>query len=129
MRTGMMFVAAAGPLSNLLLAGIGLVTFAVMARGWPQAPAPYVLFVQCAVFMNVVLAAFNMLPVLPLDGSRVADALVPLKLRPYWQQWCQLGPLPLVAVLLLPLLLNVSLFAPLFQLTAAVMHIAATGTV
>ena len=60
--------------------------------------------------MNVLLAAFNALPIPPLDGSRVADALMPSLLRPAWEDFCRLGPIALAAVLILPRLCHVNLF-------------------
>jgi Zn-dependent protease len=52
--------------------------------------------------MNVLLALFNLLPVPPLDGSRLVDCLLPDALRPLWNAYCGLGPaawLILLAVL------------------------------
>ena len=65
---------------------------------------------ETMVFLNVVLAVFNILPIPPLDGSRVADALVPDALRPAWEGFSRLGPIALVAVIVLPRITGVSLF-------------------
>jgi Zn-dependent protease len=113
MRTGMMIVAVAGPIANLCLAAIGIVIFALLVHFRPMLLAqgqPMGALVQTMIFLNVLLAAFNALPVPPLDGSRVVDALVPNALRPAWDGFCQLGPLALGAVILVPILLGVSLF-------------------
>ena len=64
-----------------------------------------------SIFLNVALAMFNALPIPPLDGSRVADALMPEPLRPVWDGFCQLGPIALAAVIILPQLAGVNLFA------------------
>lgn len=67
-------VALAGPVSNLVLAAAGVVLFWVAA----DASGPVgrgVLF--NFVYLNVFLAAFNMLPVPPLDGGNVLTGLVP----------------------------------------------------
>jgi len=113
MRTGMMLTAAAGPIANLCLAAVCIVFLAVLARFRPEVvvpgQAPAVLL-QTMIFLNVVLAAFNALPIPPLDGSRVADALVPEAARPAWEAFCRLGPFALVAMLVLPMLAGVSLF-------------------
>ncbi|HHZ19568.1 MAG TPA: site-2 protease family protein [Firmicutes bacterium] len=64
---GMLQVAVAGPLSNIGLAAI----FGLFLRFLPQ-PDPIVLkFLAIAVAMNLSLALFNLIPIPPLDGSRV----------------------------------------------------------
>jgi Zn-dependent protease len=114
MRTGMMLTAIAGPLSNLAIA-LGCTLLVVVAirinpaAVRPAAPLGHLL--RLLICMNVMLAVFNMLPIPPLDGSRVVDALMPHALRPAWEQICQIGPFALLAVLLLPRLAEVSILA------------------
>jgi Zn-dependent protease len=113
MRTGMMFTAVAGPLANLCLSGSCVVLLAVLIRFRPEVvgfdqPAGRLLFSM--VFLNVLLAAFNALPIPPLDGSRVVDALVPEGARPAWEGFCRLAPLALAAVIVLPTLAGINLF-------------------
>ena len=81
----MMLVALAGPVSNLILSGIFLVAlkFLVLVIEMPaDTLAPRVMY--GSVFANLLLAAFNMLPIPPLDGSRVLMYLLPRDLKaPY----------------------------------------------
>lgn len=65
---------------------------------------------------------FNALPIPPLDGSRVADALVPEALRLGWEAFCRLGPLSLVAVIAVPLVLGIDLFYWPLQATQFIVH-------
>jgi Zn-dependent protease len=114
MRGGMMRVAVAGPISNLVLAVVCTGLLAALFRFWPPGLAVgETLFklLYMMVFLNVALAMFNALPIPPLDGSRVVDALVPESLRPAWHGFCQLGPLALGAVIILPAIAGFSLFA------------------
>ena len=67
-------VAAAGPLANLL----ALVCAGALAHWRLIAPGFALAFIQT----NLVLLAFNLLPALPLDGGRIAYALLSVKLRP-----------------------------------------------
>lgn len=80
----MLWVALAGPMSNVLLA----VAFALIYRYMSglylgssilKIIKPLFLMVQTSVVINLGLACFNLLPVPPLDGSHVLEAFLPLE--------------------------------------------------
>jgi Zn-dependent protease len=101
MSTGMMITAAAGPFSNLVLALTCALLYTLIQRFALQQPALMQLL-EVGFFTNVALAVFNMLPVPPLDGSRVAEGLMPLRMRPTWERFARFGPLVLIVIMLLP---------------------------
>ena len=72
MKHGVLLVAAAGPVSNLLLAVISAALLSV----FPESEAARA-FLQTCVLLNVLLFLFNLLPIPPLDGSKVAYGLIP----------------------------------------------------
>jgi Zn-dependent protease len=96
----------------------GLTRFAGAHISGPHAETGYVVAYQFAasiVTINILLACFNLLPIPPLDGSRILDAAMPSAFRPYWNQLAMLGPLMLAAVVLVPTLLGFNLLAwPLY---------------
>ncbi|MCY1083688.1 site-2 protease family protein [Archangium lansingense] len=101
MRTGMMITAAAGPISNLILAALSAliygITFRINPSFLPTNPG-LEFFLQIMLVANVGLAIFNLLPVPPLDGSRIVEGLLPYRLQGHWQKVLALGPLLLLAV-------------------------------
>lgn len=81
-KRDMLWVAAAGPFSNLLMAlawGLALKLGARLAPGNPAA-AWLVLAGASGVFFNVIFMVLNLLPLPPLDGGRIAVSLLPQRL-------------------------------------------------
>lgn len=70
-KWGPVAVALAGPLSNLSLA----LVFGILVRFFPGTAAG--LFFSVIVYANVLLAIFNLVPIPPLDGSKLLYALIP----------------------------------------------------
>ncbi|MEO6716201.1 MAG: site-2 protease family protein [Novosphingobium sp.] len=82
-RGGMMLVAAAGPATNLVLAGLGAVLLGLLVRsfnGSQLSPSPEKFVADNLInFMqiNIFLALFNLLPIPPFDGSHIVEGLLP----------------------------------------------------
>lgn len=76
-RGGAGKIAAAGPISNFLIA----IVFGILLRLAIQLPGalsgPLVLFFGLIVYINILLAVFNLVPLPPLDGSKVLYAFLP----------------------------------------------------
>jgi Zn-dependent protease len=90
----MALVAVAGPATNLLLA-LGCVAWLI--HGSVDGTLRDV--VIRAFEVNVVLGVFNLIPIPPLDGSRIVAALMPRALHARWSQLDQVGMIALFAVI------------------------------
>jgi Zn-dependent protease len=87
-KSGMIWVALAGPGANLLMA-IGWLTIMVIAINMN---IPILIEMgRVGILVNCVLAVFNLLPIPPLDGSRVISALLPNRLSYQYNQLEQYG--------------------------------------
>jgi Zn-dependent protease len=76
-RLDMVWVALAGPAINIVLATVMALAFHAMPLVPANAAKWTAANLQNAFFFNIVLAIFNMMPIPPLDGGRVAVGLLP----------------------------------------------------
>ena len=76
-RLGPIIVAIAGPLSNVFIALLCYVVFEFIFYNTGSYDGFFQSYLASAVTLNATLAAFNMLPVPPLDGSKVVISLLP----------------------------------------------------
>ncbi len=76
-RIDMVWVALAGPATNIALALVAAAAFHLLAYAPANAAQWIAENLKNALVINVVLAIFNMLPIPPLDGGRVAVGLLP----------------------------------------------------
>ena len=93
-RYGPLWVALAGPMSNLALAVVAVLVILPVRRLWPSA----MMFLYAFAFLNLILFFFNLLPIPPLDGSHVVRELFP----DVWARY--VAPLTRYAVLVFLLL-------------------------
>ena len=112
-KRDMIWVAAAGPVTNILLATVssfllrGLVAIdnpAVSGSPLAMFLEPVVLMLAFSVYINLLLAIFNMIPVPPLDGGRVLVGLLPNRQA---AAWARIEPYGMVIIILLVFFTNI----------------------
>ena len=121
-KRSLLLIALAGPASNLVVAALaglpirlGLIPFwhpfvgsgtaARWAEVWTRTPADLIgLFLGTIVLLNVLLAVFNMLPIPPLDGSKVLMGLLPDNLARQYQRLEPWGMGILMLIIIAPYL-------------------------
>ena len=98
LRLGMMVVAAAGPLTNVILAYLYIWIYKLgflpgLSYVW-----------QWAILFNIALCVFNLMPIPPLDGSRIVMGILPRPLAYYYSQLERFGLIIVVVLLQLGML-------------------------
>jgi Zn-dependent protease len=117
-RTAMAIVAAAGPISNVIMAALagvfirfGFVDFPPTSSGEILPSLSFLVFEF--IWINLILAFFNLIPIPPLDGSKILFAILPIELAYRLRPLEQYGFLLLMGVVFLaPGVLNVLVGAP-----------------
>jgi len=100
-KRDMIWVAAAGPGANLLmlLGWFGIATF--FATFSPTAPVIFIVLVaKAGIFVNALLMVFNLFPLLPLDGGRILEGLLPNRIAYQFSRLEPYGMFILVALIL-----------------------------
>lgn len=123
-RRGMMWVALAGPLANVTVAWVSNLLLRLLQALDPLAVDPswwgilrgIALLLQFSVEINLWLAAFNLIPVPPLDGSRILSGLVSSRQAVAIARMEAYGPL--VLVLLIMSGVSQVLLSPVYQVLA-----------
>lgn len=107
-RKGTLWVASAGVLANAMLAVISAALFqllaATKASGIQSQPGMLFEFLfqllAYSVIINCILALFNLIPIPPLDGSRILEMLLPAQLRMYFSRLERFGMIIIFVLLI-----------------------------
>lgn len=96
-RKGMMYTGMAGPASNFIMAAIA--GFAVRLGLFSYIPSIEAFLIYFLI-INIVLGVFNLIPIPPLDGSRVVSGILPYKLAREYNKLEQYGMIILMIIFL-----------------------------
>jgi Zn-dependent protease len=123
-RIGSALVAAAGPISNVVTALIGAIVleragwslFSMASRSFRGPAEPWVEILAMVVVINIGLAAFNLIPIPPLDGYGFVTNLLPKSMAVLLRPLETYGPLILLAIIFLgPSLLHVDILGSILR--------------
>jgi Zn-dependent protease len=104
-KTGEVIIAVAGPISNLVLAIAAALPLRYIYATGMDVPEVVVSALSTFVMLNVILAVFNLIPIPPLDGSKLLYAAMNPQTERQWRPVLeQYGFIILFAALLLPVL-------------------------
>src|SRR6186997_2679807 len=103
-RIGMAYVAAAGPLANLVVALVAAVAFrGFVLSGVADSPSDFAWQLLFAIVQfNVILGLFNLLPIPPLDGYNLVLPFLPPSIALQVQRYAPYGVLILLLLVFLP---------------------------
>jgi len=111
---GVMWVSLAGPASNLMLAilaaiplRLGLVTPNLTSSG--PLPSLYMFLLQF-IAINLILMVFNLIPLAPLDGEKIAGYFFPPPLARFFDTIRPYGPIILLAILFVGPMIGLDIF-------------------
>jgi Zn-dependent protease len=112
-RRDMLWIALAGPVSNVILATLFGTALRLLPLREMQASGPVgsatVTMLAMSVQLNLLLAAFNMIPIFPLDGSRVLTGLLPPVQAERYRAFDAYGPMLILGLVLVGSISGVSI--------------------
>jgi len=108
----MAVTAFAGPLSNIILASFVMIIYGLLVMPLSRSEAGSIINIMIAntAYLSIALAVFNMLPIPPLDGSKVLFSLLPESMYYKLMRYERFGILVLLVVMNSELLFGVDLF-------------------
>jgi Zn-dependent protease len=100
-RQGDLIATAAGPLSNLVTAIVLALVYKFLppAESVDSIAATFSLVLYRAIWFNLLLCFFNLIPIFPLDGARIVRALLPLNQAYAFSQLESMGPIILLGLI------------------------------
>jgi len=118
-------IALSGVIANFLLALIlGAVIRVASAYGIAIDSSPILSFISTIVFVNLALIAFNIIPIPPLDGSKVVESYLSFENRLKFEQF---GPMILVGIIIAQQLFNIPILTMIIEPIIRFLSFISTG--
>jgi len=98
-RVADIWISAAGPLSNIAIAFVAGMLFRIFVSSSIDLPGGVYTLLQTAVWINITLALFNLIPLFPLDGSHILRNLLPLEYGHVMDKIDRVAPILLILMI------------------------------
>lgn len=129
-RRDHMFIAAAGPVSNIFSAFLGIVVFLILKKFGIVDPVPLffvtgsnpgilTIILWNLIFINTILAIFNLIPIPPLDGSGIIEGILKGEALYNYQKIKPYGFIILIVIIWTPLFRMMA--TPIFQIIRSIL--------
>lgn len=102
-RKDIALVSLAGPATNILIAIIATLLFKLFGATYEGTLGMLVIFLGLVIKVNLSLAIFNLLPIPPLDGSKIFALILPEKIADSYLSLSSIGTLLLLVFLMFPI--------------------------
>jgi Zn-dependent protease len=103
-RSGIFWVSFAGPLANLIIGTLSALLLAIIATqisaGW-EYYSVFIRMLRYSVFINFILAFFNLIPLPPLDGSKMVSSFLKGHALRKYEDFARYTPAIFIGVMLL----------------------------
>jgi len=115
-RQDMMWVSFAGPASNFLAAFFLAIVFKLVAGGFPYGTGEgsffdvILLMLRWGILINIILGVFNLVPIPPLDGSKILMGFLPPAYEYHFATLERFGPFLLIFILMFSRMMGFNIF-------------------
>ncbi|MBU1203362.1 site-2 protease family protein [Patescibacteria group bacterium] len=113
-RWGDAFVSLAGPLSNFINVALFIIIANFLLKFLPIDNLVFI-FLFYLILVNLILGVFNLIPIPPLDGSKVLFAFLPAHFDEFKRKFTINGPWILIVLIILDNFMNINIFGHIFD--------------
>jgi len=113
-RWGEALVALAGPLSNFLSVILFILVIRVVI-GFVSPDSLVLIFLMYLIMVNLILGVFNLIPIPPLDGSKLLFAILPYRFDDFKQKLAVNGPWVLLVLILIDNFSSINIFGRIYD--------------